>query len=184
MTSASRIDGLVVEEQVLKLILELNPHVRLQAFDVAAGKRAINDQAVLKSIYEAADDGRSDILADVSDANSPERQVEKLISAIRPPATRVNPAFRERLLRFLNRYAPFRLPQTANILRQYEGHEAGLFAALAEKYGPEPALADVDYFNDSMPPLPAGWVRIECVSRGDVFYKNIDTGKRQWRRPF
>ena len=176
--------------------MELNPLVRLQAREVANGRRSISDASIRDAIAAAAENESSsspaasgDPLAAIDMDETDDRfvsqsTVEKLIASIRPPLGKINPNYRERLLRFLNRYAPYRLPHAAQLLRQYEGHEHSLFAALVAQYGPEPKLSDVDYFHEGTPTLPDGWVRIASDTRGDVFYKNTETGRRQWRRPF
>jgi hypothetical protein len=189
---AGKAEAAVVEEQLLKLIVELNPMIRLQAKNIAAGKRLVNDRSIANTVAQslsmdvdplAAFDAAAEVdprgEGFVSDA-----AVEKLLESIKPPASTINPKHRERLLRFLNRYEPYRLPQAAALLRQYEGHEHALFAALTAQYGPEPKLSDPDYFHEGTPALPAGWERVASETRGDVFYKNVNTGRRQWKRPF
>eukprot|EP01062_Namystynia_karyoxenos_P011302 TRINITY_DN14040_c0_g1_i1.p2 TRINITY_DN14040_c0_g1~~TRINITY_DN14040_c0_g1_i1.p2 ORF type:complete len:360 (+),score=78.97 TRINITY_DN14040_c0_g1_i1:80-1081(+) len=46
---------------------------------------------------------------------------------------------RERLRRFYELYNPERIPDIDRLLHQCAGHEDALFAALVQKYGPEPA---------------------------------------------
>jgi hypothetical protein len=186
MATNSRVEATVVEEEVVKLILELNPLVRLQAGDIASGKKRVNDKAVAEAVASLSVDPLAavDAAEESDDRFVSESAVAKLLERISSPPKKINPTYRERLLRFLNRYAPYRLPQAGSLLRQYEGHEHALFAALAAQYGPEPKLSDADYFHEGLPALPPGWVRIASDTRGDVFYKNVETGKRQWARPF
>eukprot|EP01064_Diplonema_japonicum_P018296 TRINITY_DN26992_c0_g1_i1.p1 TRINITY_DN26992_c0_g1~~TRINITY_DN26992_c0_g1_i1.p1 ORF type:complete len:387 (+),score=85.26 TRINITY_DN26992_c0_g1_i1:34-1194(+) len=82
--------------------------------------------------------------------------------------------FKRRLLNFYQKYNPSKLPSVTSCLEEYKGHEERLFAALIEKYGPEPP--------DLMSlPLPPGWRLVESSS-GDVFYIH-SSGKKQWERP-
>ncbi|RNF25700.1 uncharacterized protein Tco025E_02137, partial [Trypanosoma conorhini] len=49
--------------------------------------------------------------------------------------------YRDRLATFYERYAPAKLRQVDAQLQKYAGREEDFFAALVQKYGPEPAVA-------------------------------------------
>jgi hypothetical protein len=57
--------------------------------------------------------------------------------------------FRDRLVRFYTKYAPDKLPEVDVLLAKYAGKEVKMFEVLAERYGPEPAAADVPVRNNN-----------------------------------
>lgn len=189
----TKITSLVVEEELLRLILELNPQVRVDAKHAVNTDRAIDAAEITtwaSSVAQSTSNNQSGGSVDVSSPFDPTtadfgdddnvRALIKLLPA--PPTSAVNPLHRERLLRFFDRYAKHRLPTVSQILRRYQGHEQSLFASLAEEYGPEPALSDHDFFHEAMPPLADGWVRVEST-RGDIYYRNVHTRDVSWSRP-
>jgi hypothetical protein len=179
-----KIDGLVVEEELVKLILELNPQVKYDAKSIVAGKRQPSEiPTVGESSSSMAQDSLPYIPFEPMSADYGEHEnIRSLINLLptQPPA--VNPLHRERLLRFFERFAKYRLPTVSSLLRRYEGHEHALFASLVAEYGPEPTINDPDYFHEGMPSLPEGWCRVES-SRGDIYYKQLETMQVSWTRP-
>ncbi|KAJ9471048.1 hypothetical protein DIPPA_09738 [Diplonema papillatum] len=81
--------------------------------------------------------------------------------------------YRQRLCRFYQVYNPSKLPSVSSCLKEYQGYEEDLMAALVRRYGPEPI--------EDTTPLPPGWRLVEST-RGDLFYINND-GRKQWQRP-
>jgi hypothetical protein len=191
VNAAAKVQSLVVEEELLRLILDLNPQVRVDAKEALRTDRPIAAEEIAtwaSSVAQSATNQAASVdvsgpfdatTADYGDDDNV-RELIKLLPT--PPATQVNPLYRERLLRFFDRYAKHRLPTVAQILRRYQGHEQSLFASLVEEYGPEPALSDHDFFHEGMPPLADGWVRVEST-RGDIYYRNIHTRDVAWSRP-
>jgi len=184
---ANVFEGHVVEEQVLRLLLDLNPAVKDRARDVAQGTTLIDDDAILQAARGgvAEDDEQGTATNGTSEPGSAstEERVRRLLSRIPAPHVKVSASLRERLLRLLNRYCPHRIPHAVTMLRQYRGCEETLFASLVHQYGGEPTMQDPDYFHESIPPLPAGWTRVVSETRGDVLYLHESSGKRQWNRP-
>lgn len=191
VTSQAHADGLVVEEELVRLILELNPQVHHEVRQVMHGRQTLTSAKVCESaaltrvvapsitaLQVSSPQGFDPMNADYGD----EENVKRLIQMLPSPPPPVNPLHRERLLRFFERYAVYRLPTVASLLRRYAGHETALFASLVEEYGPEPTLSDQDYFHELTPALPDGWVRIEAY-RGEIYYKNMETRKVSWSRP-
>jgi hypothetical protein len=186
----AKIDSLVVEEQLLKLLLQLNPQVHPQVKGIIEGTRgSVNMHHPSSARYSLSvesgkhdPDGHPSQQPDLDDDDFvSDDSVKKLICSIKPRAPKINTIFRERLLRIFERYDRYRLPTVSRLLRQYEGHEDSLFAALEAQYGPEPTIRDPDYFNEDSPPLPSGWKRLETL-RGDIYYKH-QSGHTQWYRP-
>lgn len=191
VNNTTKVQSLVVEEELLRLILELNPQVRVDAKDALKTDRPIDAEEIAtwaSSIAQSATNQATSIdvsapfdatTADYGDDDNV-RALIKLLPT--PPTSQVSPLYRERLLRLFDRYAKHRLPTVAHILRRYQGHEQSLFASLIEEYGPEPALSDHDFFHEGMPPLADGWVRVEST-RGDIYYRNVHTRDVSWSRP-
>eukprot|EP01064_Diplonema_japonicum_P029753 TRINITY_DN488_c1_g1_i1.p1 TRINITY_DN488_c1_g1~~TRINITY_DN488_c1_g1_i1.p1 ORF type:complete len:297 (+),score=30.87 TRINITY_DN488_c1_g1_i1:48-938(+) len=119
-----------------------------------------------------------DPLAHQSPRDQPDPKIEVRPMALptqvkQKPPVAVNPAYRDRLLRFFERYNPHRLPSVPALLQEYAGCEDALVLSLVKKYGPEPV--------DVLPDLPPGWCQVQS-SKGHVFYRHV-SGSRQWNRP-
>lgn len=188
-----KVQGLIVEEQLVKLILELNPSVRIDAGQISQGKKNVPDvESTLQHVRAAESSGTVVTAESVATSGSfdpltadygDEENIRKLIALLPSPmSSSVNPIHRERLLRIFERYAKYRLPTVSQILRRYAGNETALFESLVQEYGPEPNINDYDYFHEGIPPLPDGWARMES-SRGDIYYKYLPSGNVSWTRP-
>lgn len=178
----------LVEEQLLKLIIDLNPQLRLQqqlgADSTTANKNSSNSNS--GSSLEQEEDIMSEqwIRKLINSLPSSNRNQGVVSAAHQNVPNKLNISFphRDRLLRLFERYDKYRLPCVGELLRQYRGQEEALLAALVAEYGPEPTAYDADYWVEGTPALPRGWRRMEG-SQGDVYYKNVSTGKVQWTRP-
>lgn len=186
VNSNERVDALVVEEELVRLIIDLNPQLHQDLRAVVQGQREVSSADVANALMmelppaevQQQQTAFNPLTADYGD----DENVRRLIQALPSPPPRVNPLHRERLLRIFERYAKHRLPTVSQLLRRYQDHEAALFSSLIEEYGPEPTLSDQDYFHEGMPSLPEGWCRCESY-RGDVYYKHLVSKKVTWSRP-
>jgi hypothetical protein len=197
-----------VQHQLLMLILDLNPAVRLastlRAIGTNTADRGVGDQpanlAALRASSRAIgpvsyelNGRRIAVPAPLVGRGSPAATRSSAhgasgLSATEPVAlplaptipSAVDPDLRERLLLFYEVHNEYKLPSVAATLRQYEGHETALFRTLELQYGPAPTSSDLARLGLTGP-LPPGWERVEST-RGDVYYRHSD-GRRQWTRP-